>query len=65
MGELDREARAIQAKIVYFGPSGAGLTTNLESISRKLKKEHCGELRVSRVPKDKKAAYEVLPVNLG
>ena len=65
MGELDRETRTIKAKIVYFGPSGAGLTTNLESISRKLKKEHCGELRVSRVPKDKKAAYEVLPVDLG
>ncbi len=65
MGELDREAKAIKAKIVYFGPSGVGLTTNLESISRKLKKEYCGELRVSRVPEDKKAAYEVLPVDLG
>ncbi len=65
MGELDREAQAIKAKIVYFGSSGAGMTTNLESISRKLKKAHCGELRVSRVPKDRKAAYEVLPVELG
>ncbi len=65
MGELDREAKAIKAKIVYFGPSGVGLTTNLESIARKLKKEQCGELRVSIVPKDKKAAYEVLPVDLG
>ncbi|MCZ6822867.1 MAG: GTPase domain-containing protein [Deltaproteobacteria bacterium] len=65
MGELDREAKAIKAKIVYFGPSGVGLTTNLESIARKLKKEQCGDLRVSRVPKDKKAAYEVLPVDLG
>ena len=65
MGELDREAKAIKAKIVYFGPSGVGLTSNLESIARKLKKAQCGELRVSRVPKDKKAAYEVLPVDLG
>ncbi len=65
MGELDREAKAIKAKIVYFGPSGVGLTTNLEAIARKLKKEQCGDLRVSRVPKDKKAAWEVLPVDLG
>ena len=65
MGELDREAKAIKHKIVHEGQSVYGQTTNLESIARKLKKEQCGDVRVSRVPEDKKAAYEVLPVDLG
>ena len=65
MGEVNRAAKEIRAKIVYFGSSDAGMTANLETIHRKLKKQHRGELRVMRVPKDRKAAYEVLPVDLG
>jgi len=65
MGELDRQAHVIKAKIVYFGPPGAGATASLESIKRKLKKGQCGDLQVSRVPEDDKAAYEALRVELG
>lgn len=65
MGEVNREAKEIRAKIVYFGPSDAGMTANLETLHRKLKKQHRGELRVVPVPKDRTAAYEVLPVDLG
>ena len=65
MGQLNREAQEIKAKIVYFGSAGAGMTANLDTIHRKLKKTHRGQLRVSQVPKDPSAAYEVLPVELG
>jgi len=65
MGRLDREAGEIHAKIVYCGPQGAGKTANLQFIHRKLKREHRGELRVAHAGKDKKGAYEMLPVQLG
>ncbi len=63
MGVLNREAREIHAKIVYYGPAEAGKTTNVEFIHRKLKREHRGDLKVSRV--DSGAAYEFVPVTLG
>ncbi len=63
MGVLNREAREIQAKIVYYGPAEAGKTANVEFIHRKLKREHRGDLKVSRVDGD--AAYEFVPVTLG
>ena len=63
MGVLNREAREIHAKIVYYGPAEAGKTTNLEFIHRKLKREHRGDLQVSRIGSD--AAYEFVPVTLG
>lgn len=63
MAAPDAEPREIHAKIVYFGAEGAGTTTNLERIHRKLKREHRGDLVVMRT--DGGAAYEHLPVQLG
>ncbi len=63
MGVLNHEAREIQAKIVYYGPAEAGKTTNVEFIHRKLKREHRGDLQVSRAGSS--AAYEFVPVTLG
>ncbi len=65
MGVLDREARRIQGKIVYFGAAGAGATQNATFIHRKLKREHRGELRVLEVRGQPNATYEFLPVQLG
>jgi hypothetical protein len=64
MGVIRREEREVQARIVYFGASGAGTTSNLKYIHRKLRREHRGELRSSPV-KTTGRAYEFLPVELG
>lgn len=65
MAVLDRESREIRAKIVYFGAAGAGLTSNLQFIHRKLRKQSRGELRTTRLPGPPPAAYEHLAVELG
>jgi signal recognition particle receptor subunit beta len=65
MGRLNRETGEIHAKIVYYGPAGAGKSANLQLIQRKLKREHRGELRTVYATDDKKGAYEFLPVRLG
>jgi hypothetical protein len=65
MGVLDRDARRIQGKIVYFGGAGAGTTQNAQFIYRKLKREHRGELRLLEVRGQPSATYEYLPVQLG
>ncbi len=64
MGVIRREEREVQARIVYFGASGAGTTSNLRYIHRKLRREHRGELRTSPV-KATGVVYEFLPVELG
>ncbi len=63
MGVLNRERREIHAKVVYYGPEQSGKTSNVEFIHRKLKREHRGDLKVSRVDGD--AAYEFVAVTLG
>lgn len=65
MGILNHETREIQARIVYFGAEGAGTTSNLRFIHRKLRREHRGELQVSEVDGETPARYESLPVELG
>ena len=65
MGEPAGNERKIRAKIVYYGPAGAGKTANAEYIHRKLKREHRGRLRKEHVAGNPEAVYEVLPVNLG
>ncbi len=52
----------IHGKIVYVGPEGAGKTANLECLSRKLKKEHRGDLKTVEADD---GSYEHLPVSLG
>jgi len=65
VGVVNREAGEIGAKLVYYGPAGAGTTANLECVHRKLKREHRGELRVTHAPGDESARHERLPVQLG
>src|SRR5215831_2140691 len=64
MGTADREAHEIHGKVVYFGPTGAGKSANLQFIQRKLKREHRGELR-RQTGRDGSSTYDVLPVSLG
>lgn len=64
MGTADRDAHEIHGKVVYWGPTGAGKSANLQFIHRKLKKEHRGEL-TKQTASDGKTTYDVLPVSLG
>jgi signal recognition particle receptor subunit beta len=64
MGTADREAHEIHGKVVYFGPTGAGKSANLQFIQRKLKREHRGELK-RQTARDGTSTYDVLPVSLG
>jgi hypothetical protein len=64
MGTADREAHEIHGKVVYFGPTGAGKSANLQFIQRKLKREHRGELK-KQTARDGATTYDVLPVSLG
>jgi len=64
MGTADREAREIHGKIVYYGAAGAGKSSNLAFIQRKLKREHRGELKRLST-RDGVTVYETLPVQLG
>ena len=64
MGTADRDARKIHGKIVYYGAAGAGKTSNLSFIQRKLKREHRGELK-RLATRDGVTVYETLPVELG
>ncbi len=64
MGTADRDAREIHGKIVYYGAAGAGKSSNLAFIQRKLKREHRGELKRLST-RDGVTVYETLPVQLG
>ena len=64
MGTADRDAREIHGKIVYYGAAGAGKSSNLAFIQRKLKREHRGELK-RLATRDGVIVYETLPVQLG
>jgi signal recognition particle receptor subunit beta len=65
MGVVNRDTREIHAKIVFFGPPGAGTTTNLQFIHRKLKKDHRGELKTLGAEDGPQGSYEFIPVELG
>ena len=64
MGTADRDAHEIHGKVVYWGPTGAGKSANLQFIHRKLKREHRGELK-RQTARDGTSTYDVLPVSLG
>jgi len=65
MAELSAERSEVRARILYWGPEGAGTSTNLEHVARKLRSDHRGELRRVPTALDPTAAYEVLPIALG
>ncbi len=67
MAEIRNEASGeeMNARIVYWGIPGAGISANLAMIHGKLKESNRGDL--SRVPTriDPSVEYEVLPIELG
>jgi signal recognition particle receptor subunit beta len=59
------ERRVVTSRIVVFGPAGAGTTTTLETIWRRMRADQRGQIVRQTLPADAQAAYEVLPVDLG
>jgi len=65
VAEIRKDQSEINARIVYWGVAGAGVSTNLAMIHGKLKQSNRGALQ--RVPTriDPTIEYEVLPIELG
>jgi len=55
----------VNARIVYWGIEGAGVSANLRTIHAKLRSDHRGELREVPTRLDPTVSYEVLPIELG
>ena len=58
-------ASEVNARIVYWGVEGAGVSANLRTIHAKLRSDHRGELREIPTRLDPTVTYEVLPIELG
>ncbi|HEX7126371.1 MAG TPA: ADP-ribosylation factor-like protein [Thermodesulfobacteriota bacterium] len=65
MPDASAERRVVTSRIVVFGPAGAGTTTTLETIWRRMRADQRGQIVRQTLPTDVQAAYEVLPVDLG
>jgi len=65
MTELHSDENAVNARILYWGIPGSGITSNLRSIHAKLKASNRGELQRIPTPIDPTVEYEVLPIELG
>jgi len=55
----------VNARILYWGVSGAGKSANLAYIHGKLRPDHRGALERVASPEDPAVAYEVMPIELG
>ncbi len=65
MAKLSRDRSELDARIVYWGPEGAGKTTSLQAIAAKLRADHRGRLRAVPTGLDPSVHYDVLPIELG
>ncbi len=65
MAKVSREAAEVNARIVYWGISGAGKRTNLERIATRLRPDHRGDAEEVPTRFDPSVSYQVLPIELG
>jgi hypothetical protein len=65
MARINPDDAVVNARIVYWGIEGSGKTTNLQTIYRKLRPDHRGELESLPTRIDPTVHYEVLPIELG
>jgi hypothetical protein len=65
LAHLTSDRTQVNARIVFWGISGAGVSTNLSVIHDKLRSDHRGELRTVPTRLDPTTTYEVLPIELG
>jgi signal recognition particle receptor subunit beta len=65
VSSLGAEGRVVTSRIVIFGAAGAGTTTVLETMWRRLKPDQRGQVVRQTLSTDPSVTYEVLPVDLG
>ena len=65
MAHLTPDRTQVNARIVYWGIPGAGVSTNLRVIHQKLRSDHRGELQAIPTRLDPTTHYELLPIELG
>ena len=65
MAEVRSDQSEINARIVYWGIPGAGISANLAMIHGKLRGSNRGALRRIKTRIDPTVEYEVLPIELG
>jgi hypothetical protein len=65
MPKASRDAAEVNARILYWGISGAGKSTNLRAAFAKLRPDHRGEIKQVPTRIDPTVGYEVLPISLG
>lgn len=65
MAHLTPDRAQVNARILFWGISGAGVSSNLRVIHQKLRADHRGELRSVPTRLDPTTSYEVLPIELG
>jgi signal recognition particle receptor subunit beta len=65
MAQFNYNTREIIAKIVYYGPSIGGKTTNLQWLHSKLDPRSVGKLFSLETEADRTLFFDLLPINLG
>ena len=65
MAKPTAEEPVVNARILYWGIPGAGISANLRAIHTRLKASNRGEIRRVTTRIDPSVEYEVLPIELG
>jgi signal recognition particle receptor subunit beta len=65
MSQLNRSAREIMAKIVYYGPGLCGKTTNLEQIHNRVSPGERGKLVSLATEQERTLFFDFMPVKAG
>jgi signal recognition particle receptor subunit beta len=65
MAKMSSDETAVNARILYWGIDGSGKTENLQSIHRKLRADHRGEIQREATLIDPTVEYETLAIELG
>jgi signal recognition particle receptor subunit beta len=65
MAQYKYDTREIIAKLVYYGPSCSGKTTNLQWLHCKLDPRNVGQLFSLETQGDRTLFFDLLPLNLG
>lgn len=65
MTDLNPDTARVDARIVFWGIRGAGVTTNLRVIHEKLRADHRGELQSVPTRIDPTTSYDLLPIEVG
>ena len=65
MARVSAETAGVNARIVYWGPPGAGKVTNLRNVAARLRPDHRGEMQSVPTRIDPTVTYTMIPIELG